>query len=419
MRSRRLVVSLILVVVSLGAGYQLGRFTAKQEVAPPLDAGPPHGIEAVIARVFSRSDGAARLGAPTDVESWTVGRLDQFWRRYLPDSYEPIPLEPYDSVKGDWPRDGCGLSHRQLTENAFFCSDGEQPHVVADHALYARYRRLSDATDVPAITVLAHEWGHYASHLLAHDDRDSGTARRSLPEELQADCFAGMFLGWLAEQRGVTAEAVERGAEVLFELGDDRDVPWSSEDRHGSPTQRLQAFRDGQTAERGSADVQACRQYLNYRGKAPDLGGGLEILLPPKSKVEVNKRKNKTEVVAPGNKLVEVAIRRVVPSESVQASLEKLKQQWFSGSTYRQLSENSDAEGDLPWALVTYEQQHPRLGPLHGTLFAMPVPDNRGTVILVDRYESGPAPPLETNEGLWADLVDDAFAYARAVRPIH
>lgn len=396
--------------LSLVAGFYAGEWHAEQQMAPPLDRAP-HGLEKVLAAVFPDSDQSSELGPAEDIEQWTIERLNQFWSMELADDYQPIPFEPYDSDQRQWPPDRCGLSRNELTLNALFCGSGGsagEPFILADRAFYAHYRSDSDTTEVSAITVLAHEWGHYASYLMGDD------WAVSLREELQADCFAGMFVNWLAETRGVSNLAVERGAEVLFEIGDESPTRWTAPGRHGTPEQRLQAFRDGQMAQLHGNDLVECELYQRYRGVTQGLGDGLELLLPPTSHVEYNEEKDKFEVVAPGQVQIEVALRSIAPSQTPAEALEELRPRWFSGSKVEYVGEDSTSQ----LALNLYDQRHPDFGSLHGTLLVLPVQDDATRLIVVDRYETGPAPEVDSNQDAWRELVDSAYAYARSVEPI-
>jgi predicted metalloprotease len=396
--------------LSMTGGFFAGQHYAEDTVAPRRDA-QPHGLEKVLAAVFSTPDDAADLGPAHDIEEWTIGKLDQFWKGQLPDDYQQIAFEPYDSSQERWPDHSCGFTKEELTLNAYFCEQGGsegKPIVIADRAFFAELRDDSDTTEVSAITVLAHEWGHYASYLR------TGGVDVSLREELQADCFAGMFVNWLAETKGVSSGAVERGAEVLFDTGDKNPTRWTAPGRHGTPDQRIQAFRDGQMAELHDNGLVDCEAYRNYRGETQDLGDGLELLLPPSSDVEYNEDKDKFEVVAPGPVYVEVARRNIPAGQAPEDALKQLQQVWFAGSKVDFVGEDSSSD----WAYVLYDQRHPVQGPLHGTVLVLPVSDDATTLVVVDRYETGPAPGTETNQDEWTTLIRSAYAYARSVKPI-
>ena len=97
---------------------------------------------------------------------------------------------------------------------------------------------LSDFGDFGSAVVVAHEIGHHVQNLL-------GFNANITFHELQADCLAG---GWMkdADARGLLEVSdSQEAAGSLFTKGDRVASPWFRPDAHGSPQQRVDAFRSG------------------------------------------------------------------------------------------------------------------------------------------------------------------------------
>jgi predicted metalloprotease len=98
---------------------------------------------------------------------------------------------------------------------------------------------LSAFGDFGAAVVVAHEIGHHTQAL-------RGLLRvPSIFKELQADCLAG---GWMkdAGARGLLEVSdPQEAAGSLFDVGDPSGTPWTHPDAHGTPQQRVEAFRIG------------------------------------------------------------------------------------------------------------------------------------------------------------------------------
>jgi predicted metalloprotease len=120
--------------------------------------------------------------------------------------------------------------------------------------------------------VIAHEVGHHVQNQLglmrevqqkAESASDRVRNALSVRQELQADCFAGVW-GHSAQQRGaLDTRDVEQGIAAASAVGDDRlqqrsrgyAVPESF--AHGSSAQRVKWFRVGLT----SGDVRQCNTF--------------------------------------------------------------------------------------------------------------------------------------------------------------
>ena len=84
--------------------------------------------------------------------------------------------------------------------------------------------------------VVAHEWGHHIQNLQgvfrAHDTRETGEQGAGVRSELQADCYAGVWMHWASTTRDPatgayylntpTADEVLGALQTAQAIGDDR-----------------------------------------------------------------------------------------------------------------------------------------------------------------------------------------------------
>ncbi|WP_260727759.1 neutral zinc metallopeptidase [Dactylosporangium roseum] len=100
------------------------------------------------------------------------------------------------------------------------------------------YEQVGDAF---VFYLLGHEYGHGIQQRLGIQ------YQFTIHQELQADCFAGAYIG---ESVKVGDFSIETGdldelRDGLFSVGDPPDEPWFQEGAHGSAAQRTASFFDG------------------------------------------------------------------------------------------------------------------------------------------------------------------------------
>ncbi|HEX2282988.1 MAG TPA: neutral zinc metallopeptidase [Thermomicrobiales bacterium] len=91
------------------------------------------------------------------------------------------------------------------------------------------------------LPLISHEWGHHIQNLT-----DTG-AYTPLERELQADCFAGAFIGFAAESDWISPVVAAIALQLTQSAG---DVWWEGtfdEAIHGTKAERAIAFMAGQT----------------------------------------------------------------------------------------------------------------------------------------------------------------------------
>ena len=130
--------------------------------------------------------GNATDGCPDTIEDLIeLGRsqVDKFWEESF--AADGVAYEgPKKFVAYSTPiKTGCGEAS---LHNAFFCG--------ADHSIYYDIdffqEELDTNGDYSPVFILAHEWGHLVQGLL---DILYDESRYTIQNELQADCFAGVF----------------------------------------------------------------------------------------------------------------------------------------------------------------------------------------------------------------------------------
>jgi predicted metalloprotease len=107
--------------------------------------------------------------------------------------------------------------------------------------------------DAAVVVVVAHEWGHHVQRLLGITSADFFT----IQIELQADCLGGVFFNYANQQGWLDAGDLDEALAMSWSGGDPVLVAWFEEGAHGSPQQRVAAFR------RGFQGQESCAVYTS------------------------------------------------------------------------------------------------------------------------------------------------------------
>ncbi|MGD9653203.1 MAG: neutral zinc metallopeptidase [Candidatus Dadabacteria bacterium] len=164
----------------------------------------------------------------------------------------------------------CGYA--QSAVGPFYCPGDQKVYI--DLSFYRDLKNRYNAPgDFAQAYVIAHEVGHHVQNLLGISEqvykaqqRSSQTEanRLSVMQELQADCFAGVWAHNAHESRQILEEGdVEEGLNAASSIGDDRlqrqaqghVTPDSF--THGSSAQRVRWFKKGLD----SGDIEACNTF--------------------------------------------------------------------------------------------------------------------------------------------------------------
>jgi predicted metalloprotease len=146
----------------------------------------------------------------------------------------------------------CG---RATMRNARYCPTDNQ--IYLDETWINPLLAVGDSTPV---AILAHEWGHEVQSELGDYDRSSERPYlRAL--ELQADCYAGLFLRSEEDTNRLDASSVADARKFFFSAGD----PSPKMRSHGTGPQRLAWFNAGYR----SGDLDVCASVFKKEHAMP------------------------------------------------------------------------------------------------------------------------------------------------------
>jgi predicted metalloprotease len=188
--------------------------------------------------------------------SVVLADTERTWSRLLPGYREPTLVLFEGQVAS-----ACG--YQSAAVGPFYCPADEKAYI--DLSFYRTLRdRLGAPGDFAQAYVLAHEVGHHVQHLTgisqrvrAQQQRDPRRANAwSVQQELQADCFAGVWAHHASEW--LEPGDLEEGLRAAAAIGDDklsggRIRP--DQFTHGTSAQRMEALRTGMR----TGDPDACR----------------------------------------------------------------------------------------------------------------------------------------------------------------
>ena len=214
-----------------------------------------------------------RTGAPTDdpqaiFAARVLGSTEDAWSRVFQaagERYQPPTLVLFD----DAVQSACGTNSSAV--GPFYCP--------ADQKLYIDltfFRQLDEQFGAPGdfaqAYVVAHEVGHHIQTLTGISEKVSAARQRasevegnrlSVLQELQADCFAGVWANHASDRNLLQEGDVEEGLRAAAAIGDDvlqkrgqgRVSPesWT----HGSSEQRVTWLRRGMS----EGTVDACDTF--------------------------------------------------------------------------------------------------------------------------------------------------------------
>lgn len=160
--------------------------------------------------------------------------LHDFWGQSAPQiGLDFAPLGGFIASRPGGERAPCAPNPQAVANNAFYCPTED---VIAWDAADLMPRLLERHGDLAVALVVAHEFGHAIQARLGV--RVSGTAA-----ELQADCLAGAWIGWVRDGSSTRFVPDDQGLDgardALVEFQDRPEVA------HGSEDERSTAFDRG------------------------------------------------------------------------------------------------------------------------------------------------------------------------------
>jgi predicted metalloprotease len=200
------------------------------------DAPPPQGL-------VEQTDG----GDNDRLALLAVNDIQEFWTSTYPQFFagEYRPVSAARSYDAGNPASGrvCGTTVIYSDPNASYC-------LRDDSISWDRGILIPDARkyfgDVSVAAVLAHELGH-AVQTRAHTVH---RLSRTIVKEQQADCFAGVYLHWVAQGRSTrfalnTTDGLDHVLAGGITLRDPVDESEKAPGAHGSALDRIGAFQEG------------------------------------------------------------------------------------------------------------------------------------------------------------------------------
>ncbi len=181
-------------------------------------------------------------------DTWKVLFSEQLNNRYQ----EPTLVLFNGAVES-----ACGFA--QAVMGPFYCPGDQKVYI--DLSFFEDLKKLGAPGDFAQAYVIAHEVGHHIQTLLGVSDRVNSKQKGmneaqknalSVRQELQADCFAGIWANNAHRARNILEHGdIEEGLNAASAIGDDR-LQKQSQDyitpesfTHGSSEQRARWFRVG------------------------------------------------------------------------------------------------------------------------------------------------------------------------------
>ena len=196
-------------------------------------------------------------GTPSDAAGEMISRVfgdtEATWTQIFSQAGRTY-RKPTLVLFSDAAQSACGFSSAAV--GPFYCPGDEK--VYLDLSFFNELaRRFGAPGDFAQAYVVAHEVGHHVQNLLGVFERVRGSQTRananalSVRQELQADCFAGIWGHYAAARNLLEQGDVEEGLTAAAAIGDDR-LQKSSQGyvspesfTHGSSADRVRWFRQG------------------------------------------------------------------------------------------------------------------------------------------------------------------------------
>ncbi|WP_273651352.1 KPN_02809 family neutral zinc metallopeptidase [Cellulomonas fimi] len=194
--------------------------------------------------------------------SATLQALDAYWGAELPAQGAQFAVPAAEAFEGQTTT-GCGAA--SASTGPFYCPPDQT--IYLDLGFYDVLQSQFGAQDGPLaeMYVTAHEYGHHVQNLTGVMDQaqrqGTGAESDSVRVELQADCYAGMWVGNAATQvdpdtgvtflEPITTEQLQQALSAAEAVGDDHIQQQSSGGvnpdtwTHGSSEQRQRWFTTG------------------------------------------------------------------------------------------------------------------------------------------------------------------------------
>ncbi|MEH3129689.1 MAG: neutral zinc metallopeptidase [Mycolicibacterium neoaurum] len=215
----------------------------------------------------------------------SISDIEQFWEQTYGETFDG-EFTPVSEILS-WDSDGfdgafCGEDTYNLV-NAAYCDDDRT--IGWDRGVLLPALRSANG-DMAVTMVLAHEYGHAIQAQAGIVSDDTPT----LVSEQQADCLAGVYMRWVAEDNSPrftlsTGDGLNSLMTTMIGFRDPLmtvDDSEAGEDEHGSAFERVSAFQFGFTDGAGSCAAMDPAEIAQRRGDLPvllpeDQSGELQV----------------------------------------------------------------------------------------------------------------------------------------------
>lgn len=202
----------------------------------------------------------------------SVSDLEEFWKFAYPDTFDG-ELKPVNELISWDSNDYNGTFCDETTEglvNAGFC---ERDSTIGWDRTVLMPALRNAYGDMAITMVLAHEYGHAIQ-------KGAGINPKGVPTlvaEQQADCFAGVYMRWVAEGKSPrftlsTGEGLNNLLAAMISFRDpvlSENDGYSVGDEHGSAFERISAFQFGFTDGTAACAAITLKEIKERRGELP------------------------------------------------------------------------------------------------------------------------------------------------------
>jgi predicted metalloprotease len=206
------------------------------------------------------SDGETCSSDLEQIVCGVTNDVQSYWSTELPKafgvSYEQTKTRLFDAPR----QTGCGTASPET--GPFYCPADRLVYIDLGFMQQLETRFVGATSDLAEQYILAHEYGHHVQNLLGTNAKVQDASRQdpsranqySVALELQADCYAGTWVGD-ANRRGLldSPQEIQEAIKAAEGVGDDR-IQQSTTGRidpeswtHGSAEQRRTWFMTGYT----------------------------------------------------------------------------------------------------------------------------------------------------------------------------
>jgi uncharacterized protein len=152
---------------------------------------------------------------------------------------------------------GCGGATSET--GPFYCPADQHVYIDLEFMQQLEQQLIGKPTDLAEQYIVAHEYGHHIQNLVGTNQQvqeaqqnDPGRANQfSVAMELQADCYAGVWVGNVASRNALDANEIQEALDAAAGVGDDK-IQMKTQGRidkegwtHGSAEQRQTWFTRG------------------------------------------------------------------------------------------------------------------------------------------------------------------------------